>query len=53
MRNIGFKTLTTLLAMSRRSRRHVDATLAVVILSTIVTLSLIVIYLSQKIADFP
>ena len=52
MRKIGFKALTAVLTIGRRSRRHIDWTLAIAIFSTIVTLSLIALYILQDSGDF-
>jgi hypothetical protein len=51
MRKIGFKALTAILTIGRRSRRHVDWTLAIAIFSTIVTIGLIAVYVLQGRAD--
>jgi hypothetical protein len=47
MRKIGLKALTAILTVGRRSKRHVDWTLAVAIFSTIVTLGLVALYVWQ------
>jgi hypothetical protein len=47
MKTIGLKALAAALMLGRRSKQHVDWTLLIAILSTIVTLSLIAIYLLQ------
>jgi hypothetical protein len=52
MRKIGFKALTAVLTIGRRSKKHVDWTLAIAIFSTIVTLSLIALYILQDRGDF-
>jgi hypothetical protein len=52
MRKIGFKALSAVLTIGRRSKRHVDWTLAIAIFSTIVTLSLIALYIFQDSGDF-
>jgi hypothetical protein len=44
MRKIGLKALTAILTVGRRSKRHIDWTLAVAIFSTIVTLGLVALY---------
>jgi hypothetical protein len=44
MRKIGFKALTTILTIGRRSKTHVDWTLAIAIFSTIVTIGLVALY---------
>jgi len=51
MRKIGFKALTVLLTVGRRSKTHVDWTLVVAIVSTIVTVGLIALYIWQGSAD--
>jgi hypothetical protein len=51
MRKIGFKALTAILTIGRRSRRHVDRTLAIAIFSTIVTIGLIAVYVLQGRGD--
>lgn len=52
MRKIGFKALTAILMFGRRSRTHIDWTLAVAIFSTIVTISLIALYIWQGRTEF-
>ena len=52
MRKIGFKALAAILTIGRRSKKHVDWTLAVAIFSTIVTVSLIALYLWQGTTEF-
>jgi hypothetical protein len=52
MRKIGFKALTAVLTIGRRSKKHIDWTLAIAIFSTIVTLSLIALYILQDRGDF-
>jgi hypothetical protein len=52
MRKIGLKALTTVLMFGRRSKMHIDWTLLIAIFSTVVTLSLIALYLSQRWEDF-
>ncbi len=52
MRKMGFKALTAILTIGRRSRKHVDWTLAIAIFSTIVTVALIALYFLQDRADF-
>jgi hypothetical protein len=44
MRKTGFKALTAILTIGRRSKMHVDWTLAIAIFSTIVTIGLIALY---------
>jgi hypothetical protein len=48
MRKIGLKALTAILTVGRRSKRHVDWTLAVAIFSTIVTVGLVALYVWQS-----
>jgi hypothetical protein len=52
MRKIGFKALTAVLTIGRRSKKHIDWTLAIAIFSTIVTLFLITLYIWQDRGDF-
>ena len=52
MRKIGFKALTAILMIGRRSKAHIDWTLAVAIFSTIVTISLIALYIWQGRTEF-
>ena len=47
MRKIGFKALTAILTIGRRSKKHVDWTLAIAIISTLVTIALIALYVLQ------
>jgi hypothetical protein len=47
MRKIGFKALAAILTLGRRSKRHVDWTLAIAIFSTIVTIGLVALYIWQ------
>ena len=51
MRKIGYKALTVILTVGRRSREHVDWTLAIAIFSTIVTIGLIALYVLQGRGD--
>lgn len=51
MRKIGFKALTAILMIGRRSKNHVDWTLVIAIFSTIVTIGLIALYVMQGGAD--
>jgi hypothetical protein len=51
MRKIGLKALTAILTIGRHSRKHVDWTLAIAILSTIVTVGLIALYVWQAKSD--
>jgi hypothetical protein len=48
MRNIGFKAFTAILTIGRRSKTHRDWTLLIAIFSTIVTLSLLALYIMQS-----
>jgi hypothetical protein len=48
MRKIGLKALAAILTVGRRSKRHVDWTLAVAIFSTIVTIGLVALYVWQR-----
>jgi hypothetical protein len=52
MRNIGFKALTAVVTIGRHSKKHIDWTLAITIFSTLVTLSLIALYILQDSGDF-
>lgn len=52
MRKIGFKALAAISTFSRRSKKHVDWTMVIAVLSTIVTLSLIALYVFQDSVDF-
>jgi len=52
MRKVGFKALSAVLTIGRRSKKHVDWTLAIAIFSTIVTLSLIALYIFQDSGAF-
>jgi hypothetical protein len=52
MRKISFKALTAVLMIGRRSKKHIDWTLAIAIFSTIVTLSLITLYVLQDSGEF-
>jgi len=52
MRKIGFKALMAVLTIGRRSKKHIDWTMAIAIFSTIVTLSLIALYILQDRVDF-
>ena len=51
MRRIGLKALTAILLLGQRSKKHIDWTLLIAIFSTIVTLSLIALYLLQRWED--
>jgi hypothetical protein len=50
MRRTGLKALTAILLLGRRSK-NIDWTLLIAIFSTIVTLSLIALYLLQRWED--
>jgi hypothetical protein len=52
MRKLGLKALTAVLTIGRRSKKHIDWTLAIAIFSTIVTLSLITLYILQDSGEF-
>jgi hypothetical protein len=52
MRKIGLKALTAVLTIGRHSKKHIDWTLAIAIFSTIVTLSLITLYILQDSGEF-
>jgi putative effector of murein hydrolase LrgA (UPF0299 family) len=47
MRKIGLKALVAILTVGRHSRKHFDWTLAVAIISTIVTIGLVALYVWQ------
>lgn len=53
MRKMGLKALTAILTIGRRSKKHVDWTLAIAIFSTIVTVVLFALYFLQDSGDFP
>jgi hypothetical protein len=48
MRKIGIKALATILTIGLRSKTRIDWTLQITIFSTVVTLSLIALYVFQK-----
>jgi hypothetical protein len=52
MGKMGFKALTAILTIGRRSKKHVDRMLAIAIFSTIVTIALVALYFLQDRADF-
>jgi hypothetical protein len=52
MRKVGFKALAAISTFGRRSKKHVDWTMVIAVLSTIVTLSLIALYVFQDSIDF-
>jgi hypothetical protein len=52
MRKIGLKALAAVLTIGRHSKKHIDWTLAIAIFSTIVTLSLITLYILQDSGEF-
>ena len=51
MRKIGLKAMAAILTVGRRSKKHVDWTLAVAIFSTIVTIGLVALYIWQGRTD--
>jgi hypothetical protein len=51
-RKPGFKPFAAMSMMGRRSKKRVDWTRTVAIFSTIVTLSLVALYMLQDHADF-
>jgi hypothetical protein len=52
MRKIGLKALAAVLTIGRHSKKHIDWTLAIAIFSTIVTLSLIALYILRDSGGF-
>jgi hypothetical protein len=52
MWKVGFKALAAIFMIGRRSKKHVDWTMVIAIFSTVVTLSLIALYVFQDNADF-
>jgi hypothetical protein len=52
MRKIGFKAFAAISTFGRRSKKHVDWTTVIAIFSTIVTLSLIALYVFQNSVNF-
>ncbi len=52
MRKTGFKALATMLMIGRRSKKHIDWTMVIAVFSTIVTISLIALYVFQDSAAF-
>jgi hypothetical protein len=52
MRKTGFKALTAMSTSGRRAKKHVDWTMVIAVVSTIVTLSLIALYVFQDSVDF-
>jgi hypothetical protein len=52
MRKVGFKALAAISTFGRRSKKHVDWTMVIAVFSTIVTLSLIALYVFQDSVDF-
>jgi hypothetical protein len=52
MRKIVFKALTVASTIGRGTKKHVDWTLAIAIFSTIVTLSLIALYILRDSGGF-
>jgi hypothetical protein len=53
MGRIGSKAIGALLTFRRHARRHADWTLTIAVLSTLVTISLIALYLIQEAPEFP
>jgi hypothetical protein len=51
MRKIGYKALTTILTIGRRSKGHFDWTLAIAIFSTAVTIGLVLLYVFHGTPD--
>jgi hypothetical protein len=47
MRKINYKALMAILTVGRRSRKHIDWTLAIAIFSTMVTVGLVLLYVWQ------
>ncbi|HLI99906.1 MAG TPA: hypothetical protein VKT76_09335 [Bradyrhizobium sp.] len=47
MRKIGFKALAALLTMGRHAKRPINSTLAIAIISTMVTFGLVALYLTR------
>jgi hypothetical protein len=52
MRKTGFKALAAILMIGRRSKKRVNWTTVIAVFSTIVTLSLIALYVFQDSVDF-
>jgi hypothetical protein len=52
VRKIGFKAFAAISMIGRRSKKRVDWTTAIAIFSTVVTLSLIALYVFQDSVDF-
>jgi hypothetical protein len=52
MRRIGLKAIAAILTAGRHSKRHANWTLAIAILSTIVTIGLIALYFMQETPEF-
>jgi hypothetical protein len=51
MKKFGFKALTAILTIGRRSRRHVDWTRMIILFSTIVTIALVVLYILDRFGE--
>jgi hypothetical protein len=48
MRKINYKALAALLTIGRDSKKHVDWTLAIAMLSTVVTIGLVLLYVLKS-----
>ena len=48
MRKINYKALAAILTIGRRSKRRIDWTLTIAILSTIVTIGLVLLYVLRS-----
>jgi len=48
MRKINYKALAALLTIGRGSKSHIDWTLAIAVLSTIVTIGLVLLYVLKS-----
>jgi hypothetical protein len=48
MRKINYKALAALLTIGRGSKKHVDWTLAIAMLSTVVTIGLVLLYVLKS-----
>jgi hypothetical protein len=51
MRKAGFKALTAILTIGRRSKRHVDWTLLIALFSTVVTVGLVGLYILDRFSE--
>lgn len=47
MRKVGLKALVTFITAARHSTGHINWTLSIAVLSTLVTLALVVLYFAQ------